>query len=72
MENTLILSVASLNETWELPDDLVLKLEEYKTEHPPAPDGSDADAIHQAWFETLTPAEQQKVTRRQNDEQAPE
>jgi hypothetical protein len=72
MENNLILSVASLNETWELPDDLVLKLEEYKTEHPPAPDGSDADEIHTAWFATLTPAEQQKITRKNGEETAPE
>jgi hypothetical protein len=68
MEKNLILSVQSLNEVWELPDDLVLKLEEYKTEHPLSPDNSNADEIHQAWFATLTPEQQAKVGREKKDE----
>ncbi|HEV7330563.1 MAG TPA: hypothetical protein VGN63_05935 [Flavisolibacter sp.] len=68
MEKNLILSIQSLGEVWELPDDLVLKLEEYKTEHPPAPDNSNADEIHQAWFQTLSPAEQQKIGREKVDQ----
>lgn len=67
MENTLIISVESLNEIWELPDDLVIKLEGYKSENEIAPDNSNADEIHQQWFATLTPEEQQKITRREPD-----
>jgi hypothetical protein len=68
MENNLILSIQSLNEVWELPDDLVLKLEEYKTEHPLAPDNSNADEIHQAWFQTLSPEDQQKINREKKEQ----
>jgi hypothetical protein len=39
-------------------------LEEYKTEHPLRPDQSNADEIHQAWFDTLTPGEQQSIRRK--------
>jgi hypothetical protein len=70
MENTQIIAVDSMNEIWELPDDLVIKLEDYKTEHPLAPDGSNADELHQAWLATLAPAEQQKITRRKPDDPA--
>jgi hypothetical protein len=68
MEKTQIISVESKNEVWELPDDLVIKLEAYKEENPLAPDNSNADEIHQAWFSALTPAEQQKIIRRNPDE----
>lgn len=71
MEKTQIISVDSINEIWELPDDLVIKLENYKTENPVAPDNSDADDVHQAWFATLTPAEQQKIYRRNPDDLKP-
>ena len=71
MEKTQIISVDSINEIWELPDDLVIKLENYKTENPVAPDNSDADDVHQAWFATLTPAEQQKINRRNPDDLKP-
>jgi hypothetical protein len=67
MENTLLISVESAAETWELSDDLVLQLENYKAEHPIAADNSNADNVHQAWFATLTQAEQQKVTRHKTD-----
>ncbi|NTS41848.1 hypothetical protein HRG84_13105 [Flavisolibacter sp. BT320] len=70
MEKNLILSVQSLGEVWELPDDLVLKLEDYKTENPIAPDNSNADQIHQDWFATLSPEEQAKVGREKTDGQA--
>lgn len=68
MEKNLILSVQSLNEVWQLPDDLVLKLEAYKMEYPLAPDNSNADEIHQAWFATLTPDEQANVGREKTGE----
>lgn len=64
MEKTLILTMASLNEVWELPDSLVLKLEEYKTEHPVLPDLSNADEIHQQWFDGLSAGEQQRIRRK--------
>ena len=64
MEKNLILTMSSLGEVWELPDSLVLKLEEYKTEHPVLPDQSNADEIHQAWFDTLTPGDQQSIRRK--------
>ncbi|RYZ56195.1 MAG: hypothetical protein EOO14_12545 [Chitinophagaceae bacterium] len=70
MEKNLILSVQSLGEVWELPDDLVLKLEAYKTGNPIAPDNSNADQIHQDWFAALSPEEQEKVGRKKTDEQA--
>ena len=56
--------MSSLGEVWELPDNLVLKLEAYKTEHPLLPDQSNADEIHQSWFDTLTPGEQQSIRRK--------
>jgi hypothetical protein len=68
MENNLILSVQSLGEVWEVPDDLVLNLEEYKTEHPIAPDHSNANEIYEAWFKTLSPDKQQKINRKQADQ----
>jgi len=68
MENTLSIYVQSVNETWELPDDLVLKLEEYKTEHPIAPDNSNSDEIHQQWLAELSAEEQKKVVRHKPEE----
>ena len=68
MENNLILAVHSLGEVWELPDDLVLNLEEYKTEHPIAPDHSNADSVHESWYKTLSPDKQQKINRKQADQ----
>lgn len=64
MENTLTIYVASRNEHWEMPDALALKWEQYETDHPLAPDGSDADERHTEWFNSLTPKEQSLVTRR--------
>ncbi len=61
MENTLSVYVESLNETWEMPDDMALKLTEYEKENPL--DATNADTVHQEWFATLSPEEQSKIQR---------
>lgn len=63
MEKTLSIYVESINQTWELSDDLVIKLEEYKTEHPIDPGNGNADEVHQAWFATLSDQEQKLMKR---------
>lgn len=68
MENTLSIYVESLHEHWDMPDNLALKWNEYEAEHPVAGDNHDADSIHTAWFNTLTPHEQAQITRKKADE----
>ena len=68
MENTLSVYVESLNETWEMGDDMALKLNEYYKENPL--DATNADEVHQGWYATLTPEEQQKINKRKPDEPA--
>ena len=63
MENTLTIYVEALNEQWELPDNLAIKWTEYEKENPLAGDNSNADQLHQDWFNTLTPEEQQQINR---------
>lgn len=63
MEKTLTIYVESLNEQWELPDNLALKWNEYETEHPVAGDNSNVDQLHQDWFNTLSAEEQGQVKR---------
>ncbi len=63
MENTLTLYIASLQEHWDMPDNLALKWTEYEKEHPVDGGHHNADEMHTAWFETLTPEEQQQITR---------
>ena len=70
MEKTLSIYIGAINETWELPDSLVVKLEEYKTEHTSEPDNSNADEVHQQWFATLTAQEQQKIARHKPEKEA--
>ena len=67
--NTLAICVEALNQQWELPDNLAIKWNEYEKEHPLAADNSNADQLHQDWFNALTPDEQSQVirfTRRSN------
>ena len=61
MENTQSVYVESVNETWEMPDDLALKLTEYKNEHPG--DENNPDELHLAWFATLSSEDQAKVDK---------
>ena len=61
MENTQSIYVESVNETWEMPDDLALKLNEYKSEHPG--EENDPDALHLAWFATLSSEDKAKVDK---------
>ncbi len=68
MENTLSIYIQSLNETWEMPDDMVLKLNEFQKEHPA--EATNADKEHEEWFATLSAADQQKINRRKPDEPA--
>ena len=63
MEKTLAIYVESLNEQWELPDNLAIKWNEYEKEHPLDGDNSNADQLHQDWFNTLSPEEQKQVKR---------
>jgi hypothetical protein len=61
MENTQSVYVESVNETWEMPDDLALKLTEYKNEH--QEQESDPDALHLGWFASLSSEDQAKVDK---------
>jgi len=61
MENTLTIFVASLNEHWEMPDNLAVKWNEYEKGN--AVGTHNADEIHMNWFNTLAPAEQARITR---------
>ena len=55
MESTQSIYVELINETWELPDDLVLKLEDYKKDHPEK--SGDADDLHMGWYQSLSEEE---------------
>ena len=68
MENTLTIFVETLNEHWDMPDDLALKWTEYEKEHPIDPANHNADSVHKAWFETLTPGDKEKISRRKAEE----
>lgn len=68
MENTLTIYVASLNEHWDMPDNLAIKWEEYEKDHPVAGDGHNADQLHTAWLKTLTPDEQAQITRKKAED----
>jgi hypothetical protein len=68
MENTLSIYVESLNEYWDMPDNLALKWSQYETDHPIDGANHNADQIHLAWFNTLTPEEQQRITRKKAEE----
>ena len=61
MESTQSIYIESINQTWELPDDLVIQLEEYKKEH--SEDTGDPDAFHLAWFQSLNEQDQAKVNK---------
>jgi hypothetical protein len=61
MENTLSVYVESVNETWEMPDDMALKLTEYKKDHPE--EAEDADALHLTWFSSLSEEEKAKIDK---------
>lgn len=68
MEKTLSVFVESAAETWEMGDDLAMKLNEYYKEHPL--DATNADEVHEGWYKTLSAEEQQKITKRKPDEPA--
>jgi hypothetical protein len=61
MENTQSIYVESVNETWQMPDDLALKLTEYKNEHPE--EENNPDALHLAWYATLSSDDQAKIDK---------
>lgn len=63
MEKTLSIYVESLNEQWELPDNLALKWNEYEKDNPLDGDNGNADELHQNWFNTLTPEEQKQIVK---------
>jgi hypothetical protein len=62
MENTLSIYVEAINETWEMSDEMALKLEDFKKEHPEQ--GENTDDLHLQWFASLTPEEQAKIQKR--------
>lgn len=68
MENTLSIYVEALHEHWDMPDNLALKWGDYERDHPVAGNNHNADAIHTAWFNTLTPEEQSQITRKKAEE----
>ncbi len=68
MENTLTIFVERLHEHWDMPDPLALKWTEYEKENPIDSGNNNADQIHEAWLATLTPGEQQQITRRKAEE----
>jgi hypothetical protein len=61
MENTQSIYIESINETWEMPDDLALKLTEYKNDH--TDESNDADALHLAWYKTLSEEDRSKIDK---------
>jgi len=61
MENTLSIYIETTNETWEMPDDMALKLTEYKKEN--EEETTDTDTLHLQWFSSLTPDEQAKIQK---------
>lgn len=61
MENTLSIYIESTNETWEMGDDLALKLEDFKREHPE--EGENTDDLHLDWFNSLSPEDQSKIKK---------
>ena len=61
MENTQSVYIETTNETWEMQDDLALKLAEYKKEHPE--EDENTDALNLAWFATLSTDEQAKIQK---------
>jgi len=61
MENTLSVYVESVNETWEMGDDMALKLTEYQKDHPV--DTNNPDKVHEEWFASLSAEDQQKIQR---------
>lgn len=64
MENNLSLYIESLQEHWDMPDNLALKWTEYEKENPIDGGNHNADKIHKAWFDALTPEEQKQITRK--------
>jgi len=61
MENTQSIYIESINETWEMPDELALKLTEYKNDH--TDEANDADALHLEWYKTLSDEERGKIDK---------
>lgn len=61
MENTLSIYVESTNETWEMGDDMALKLEDFKRENPG--EGENTDDLHLDWYNSLSPEDQSKITK---------
>lgn len=61
MENTLSIFVEALNETWEMGDDMAMKLNEYYKDN--LLNATNADEVHRQWWATLTPDEQAKISR---------
>ena len=68
MEKTLSVFVESLSETWEMGDDMAIKLNEYYKEHPL--NATNADEVHRAWYGTLSHAEQAQIKKRAADSSA--
>jgi hypothetical protein len=61
MENNLTIYIDKLNEQWEMPDTLAIKWQQYEAENPVGP--NNADSVHLAWYNTLSPEDQQKINR---------
>jgi len=61
MENTFTLYIDALNEQWEMPDSLAIKWQQYEAENPVG--AHNTDKVHLDWFKTLSPEEQQKISR---------
>lgn len=61
MENTLSIYVEALHETWEMPDDLALKWNEYEKENPVG--ATNADQVHMNWFDTLSEADKARIAK---------
>lgn len=61
MENTQSIYIESINETWEMPDDLALKLTEYKNDH--TDELNDSDALHLGWYKTLSDEDRNKIDK---------
>jgi hypothetical protein len=61
MENTYSVYIESLNETWQMPDELAVKLIEFQKNYPE--DDDNKEVIQRNWFDNLSAEEQAMVEK---------
>lgn len=61
MENTYSIFIDTLNETWQMPDDLAINLKEFEKNYPAEEISS--EIMHLDWYNSLTKEEKEKVEK---------